>query len=446
MKTLAKKRFVSLAVLLVLAMSTFAQAYLKDPKFGPDEAARRECATNLSLYGDNYNQRNFKAAKPYWQKVLQICPAARQNAYIHGVRMMKTWIEEERNPNRKNQLIDSLMMIYDLRIEHFDRRGILLGSKGMDLYTYDADRYEEAYALLKESIDIEKDASESPVIFTFMLVTKTMYDNNKVSAETVIETYAQLADYIDAQINARPDDTRLVQIKENVDAIFTSANVADCDNLAQLFGQKIKNNPTDLDLIKKTHTLLTGNRCQSTDFYRETTIRLFELEPTAPMAYELARTFVGLKNFAKVDEYYKRAIDLEQESVRKSGYLVEYASLIFNEFKNPQQARSIALQALAVNPNMGHAFMLIGNIYASEKNCFTDEFQKKTVFWAAVDKFIRAKQVDPNLASECDKLIELYTQYFPAQNDIFFQDLQQGQRYNVGCWINENTTVRSRPQ
>jgi tetratricopeptide (TPR) repeat protein len=446
MKTLAKKRFVSLAVLMVLAMSTFAQAYLKDPKFGPDEAARKECATNLSLYGDNYNQRNFSAAKPYWQKVLQICPAARQNVYIHGVRMMKTWIEEERNPNRKAQLIDSLMMLYDLRIEHFDRRGILLGSKGMDLISYDGDRFEEAYKLLKESIEIEKDASESPVIFTYMVVTKTMYDNKKITAEAVIETYALLADYLDSQISARPDDTRLAQIKENVDEIFTSAGVADCDNLTQLFGPRINSNPTDLDLIKKTHTLLTRNRCQSTDFYRETTIKLFELEPTASIAYELARTFVALKNFSKVDEYYKRAIELEQESVRKSGYMVEYAGIIFNEFKNPQQARAIALQALAVNPNMGHALLLIGNIYASEKNCFTDEFQKKTVFWAAVDKFIRAKQVDPSLTGDCDKLIDLYVQYFPAQNDIFFQDLQTGQRYNVGCWINENTTVRARPQ
>jgi tetratricopeptide (TPR) repeat protein len=444
MKTLTKKRFVSLAAILVFVVSTFAQPYLKDPKFGANEEARRECATNLSLYQEQYKQRNFNSAKPYWQKTLQICPAVSQNAYIHGVRMIKTWIEEERNPNRKAQLIDSLMMVYDMRIQHFDRRGFILGNKGMDLISLDPDRYEEAYAMLKESIETERDASDSPVLFTYMFVTKTMFDNKKVEAETVIESYVLLTDYIDAQIAARPDDGRLVQIKENLDAIFTSAQVADCNNLTQIFETRINNNPTDLDLIKKTHTLLTANRCQSSDFYRETSEKLFQLTPTAPLAYELARIFVGLRNFSKVEEYYKKAIELEEEIVRKSGYLVEYAGIMFNEFKNPQQARSLALQALNVNPNMGHAFILIGNIYASEKNCFADEFQKKTVFWAAVDKFNRAKQVDPNLTEDCDKLIDLYIQYFPAQNDIFFQDLQPGQRYTVGCWINETTTVRAR--
>lgn len=445
MKTILKQGLLLAAALLVINAESIAQAYLKDPKYGADEEARKECAINLSLYREHYNQKNYDLAKPSWLKVLTICPAASQNAYIHGVRMMKTWIEAEQNLSRKTELIDSLMLLYDMRMEHFNRHGVLLGQKGMDLISLDSERYEEAYKMLKQSIEEEKDGSDSPVMYTFMAVTKTMFDNGKIPAEAVIENYSMLADYIDMQIKTNPDDGRLPAIKENVDAIFSSAGVADCNNLTVIFEPRIDSNPNDVELVKKTHSLLSANRCEGTDFYRKVTVKLHENEPTALLAYELAKIFQNMKDFTKAEMYFKNAIELEEDAIRKSVFLVEYGNIVYNEFNNSQKARSLALEALSLNPQMGHAYILIGNIYAGEKNCFSDEFQKKTVYWAAVDKFIKAKQVDPTLAGDCDRLIDVYTQYFPAQNDIFFQDLQPKQQYTVGCWINETTTVRARP-
>jgi tetratricopeptide (TPR) repeat protein len=432
-------------LLLIFNVNAIAQAYLNDPKFGADEETRKECVVALSLYGEDYKQQNYDKAKPNWLKVLEICPGARQNTYVHGVRMIKTWYAEATSPSRKNELLDSLMMIYDMRIEYFDSRGTLLGQKGMDLASMDSDRYEEAYGYLKESIELEGDGSASSVLYTYMVLTKTMYDNNKLSAEDVIETYALIADYLDLQQVSNPDDGRLLQVKENVDAIFSTANVADCESLQKIFEPRVDNNSNDIDLVKKVHNLLSANRCEQTDFYVKTAKALYALEPTSNRAYELARVYVAKRDYQNSEQYYKQAIELEENKEQKSRFLVEYAGVVFNEFGKPQQARSLALEAIENNPNIGHAYILIGNIYANEKNCFSDDFQKKTVYWAAVDKFIKAKQVDPSVASDCDRLIEVYSQYFPAQSDIFFHDLNPNQRYTVGCWINESTTVRARP-
>lgn len=444
MKTILLRSLLPVAF-LALTLSSFGQAYLSDPKFGANEEERKECATNLSLYQEFYNQKNYNQAKSHWIQVLKLCPASRQNTYVHGVRMVKTWIEEERNPNRKKILLDSLMLLYDMRIEHFGNRGTLLGQKGIDLIQLDPDRFEEAYSYLKESVELEKVNSTSVVLFTYMNITKTMYDNKKLGAEAVIETYALLADYLDAQIQAKPDDQRTQQVKESIDAIFSSAGVADCDNLNALFGPRISANPSDMELVKKTFSLLSANRCESTEFYRNLNEMLFNDNPTSTRAYELAKIYVNMRDFKKAESFYNEAIKLEADSIRKSVYLFEYANIMNNEFRNPQQARVLALQAISENPNLGHAYMLIGNLYASEKNCGADDFEKKAVYWAAVDKFIRAKQVDPSLASDCDKLIDLYVQYFPAQQDIFFQDYTPGDRFTIKCWINETTTIRARP-
>jgi tetratricopeptide (TPR) repeat protein len=445
MKKMVNKGIVVLVVLASFTLSSMAQAYLQNPKYGPDEESRKHCAMNLSLYRESYNQKNYNDARKPWQAVLKNCPAASQNAYIHGARMLKEWIEIEKNPKRKTELLDSLMMLYDMRIENFpEGKGSLLGQKGMDLYTIDPLRFEEAYTFMNESIEIEKETTGSSSIYTFMVITKDMYDNKKINADKVIETYSMLADYLDIQIAAKPDDERTVQVKETVDAIFSSAGVANCENLVAIFGPRIDANPKDVGLVKKTFNLLNANKCNTIPLYRITGELVFGNEPTPSLAYELSRIYNGLGEFRKSERFYQEAIKLESDSVKKSVYLVEYAGIVAREFNNPQLSRTLALQAVSANPGIGHAYIQIGLLYASEKAC-GDDFARQTVYWAAVDKFVKAKQVDPNLAGECDRLIDFYTQYFPAGNEIFFQDLKPGDSFTVGCWINERTTVRAKP-
>lgn len=445
MKRIFTLNLLALSILLLFSVKGMAQAYLNDSKYGVDEEARQQCIVALSLYGEDYKQKNYEKAKPNWLKVLNVCPAARLNTYIHGTRMMRTWIENEAAPSRKAELIDSLMLIYDLRIEHFDSKGTVLGQKGIDLASLDADRYEEAYNILKESVELESDASSEVVLYTYMALTKTMYDNGKLTGESVIETYAMLADFLDSQLESKPDDSRLLQVKENIDAIFSNAGVADCESLEKIFEPRIKED-APIELVKMVSTLLSANKCETTEFYKKTAKVLYGIEPSSSRAYELARIYLNEKNYAKAEVLYKEAIEQQTDSIVESKFLVEYANMVFNDMGKPQQARSLAQKALSINPKIGHAYILIGQIYAAEKDCFTDDFQKKTIYWVAVDQFAKAKQVDPSVADDCTRLIDTYVQYFPAKSDIFFQDLTINQRYTVGGWINETTTIRARPE
>ena len=445
MKNQALFRITAIALLVFISSNAISQNYLLNPKYGPDEESRKQCAANLSLYREYFNQKNYSEAKKPWQAVLKNCPAASQNAYIHGCRMLKEWIDAEKNPARKTEILDSLLMLYDLRIENFGSRGSLLGQKGTDLFTIDPQRYEEAYGYLTESIALEKENSNSSALYTYMVVTKEMYDNKKIEADKVIETYSSLADYLDFQIKNKADDDKLPQVKENVDALFSAAGVANCDNLLAIFGPRVEANPADFELAKKTYALLSANKCSSLPLYRKVGETFFANEPSASLAYDMAKIFSTVGEFRKSEKYYQESIKLEKDSIKKSVYLVEYSGIMSREFNNPEQARVLALQSIDINPGMGYAYIQIGHLYAAEKNCGGDDFAKKTVYWVAVDKFAKAKQVDPNLAADCDKYIDLYTQYFPAGNDIFFQDLKPGDTYTVGCWINERTTVRAKP-
>jgi tetratricopeptide (TPR) repeat protein len=108
-------------------------------------------------------------------------------------------------------------------------------------------------------------------------------------------------------------------------------------------------------------------------------------------------------------------------------------------------ARKYALEAAGLSPHWGSPYILIGNLYASSSYiCKEDELQQKSVFWIAVDQFIKAKTIDTSLTVEANELISRYTQYFPDAEDAFFWGISEGQEYTVGCWINEKTRVRIR--
>jgi hypothetical protein len=112
---------------------------------------------------------------------------------------------------------------------------------------------------------------------------------------------------------------------------------------------------------------------------------------------------------------------------------------------NFQAARTLAIRAADAKPNWGAPYILIGKAYASSANAVgTNEFEKNAVYWVAVDKFMKAKSVDPAIAEEANEQIRLYSAHFPPKTELFMQGFQLGDTYTVGGWINERTTVREK--
>ena len=86
----------------------------------------------------------------------------------------------------------------------------------------------------------------------------------------------------------------------------------------------------------------------------------------------------------------------------------------------------------------------MGEIYTQASRAFNgDAFEKSTVFWVAVDYYERAMRI-PSCKSDAESKIKFLNSYFPNVEEIFFRELSVGQRYTVGGWINETTSVRAR--
>jgi len=434
-------------VLILVTMTVWGQKGVEDgSKYGHGEDSLR-CLKNLSLYREYVKYNNFKDGIIYWRMAFSECPASSQNMYIDGVKMFNQLIVQEKDPVKQDALIDTLMLIYDQRIRYFDQKGSILGRKAIDLLRYrndDINRVEEGYGYLAESIKLLKNKSSMPVVATFMTATYTLYQQGRLSDMTVIDNYAIASEIIDITLANNPDDEDAIKVKDHVDLNFIASGAATCQSLIKFFNPQFEKNKDNVNYLKKVVTFLGTLDCEQDILYERAAEALYKLEPSVQSAFSLAKLFVTKDQFVKASGYYLEAIKKETDPDKKADYYYQLGVITNSKLNDPQTAKNYALEALNHRPNWGEPYILIGDAYVLGKNCFDDDFEKATIYWAAVDKFVKAKTVDTTVTEKANERIETYSMYFPDAETTFFYSLKNGDPYTVGCWINEKTTVRSR--
>ena len=434
-------------ILFFINMSIPAQTGTKDgSKYGHGEDSVR-CLINLTLCRDQVKVGNYGAAFNYWKIAYNECPQSSQNLYIDGARIYGFFIGVEKDPEKKEALIDTLMMIYDRRMKYFDQKGNILGRKAVDLLKYRATNIasvEEAYKYLKESISLMKNKSSMTVIDAFMASTIALFNSGRLSDMEAIENYSASTDIIDFTLAENPADSIARTVREKIHRNFNASSAPSCQSLIKYFKPKYQAEKNNVTFLRKLVSYLADAGCYEDPMYIQASEALYKQEPSALAAFSLARLAVIKENYSKAVTYYKEAIEKEQDKSNKAEYYYQLGWVTFEKFNDAQTARKYALQAINLKHGWGEPFLLIGDMYAKAVDCFADEFKKNTVYWVAVDKYNQAKEVDPSVSEKADDRIKVYSAYFPDAETLFFNGLKVGDQYKIGCWINEKTTVKAR--
>ncbi len=447
MKTIAKGILTTLFLTLTIGF-VYGQKGVEDgSKYGHGEDSIR-CIKNLSLYREYVKQKNYELALSSWEIVYTECPKASKYIYIDGIKMIESAIRKEEDAAQKEILLDSMIKIYDKRIKYYGQKGFVLGNKAIDFIQYSektVENMQKGYDCLKESIQLQKYKSGAAQLLTFMQASNSLFQANAIEGGQVVEDYAtisEIADYIIA--NKKKGWQNVEKAKPSVDQIFENSGAAQCENLIPLYAKKFEETPEDTVFLEKSTDMLRATKCTESELFFDMAAKLNSLAPTAKLAYELAKLTNKSDKLEDATRYYKQAIELEIEDVQKAKYYLELGD-VTRRLGNYSQARTYALNSIELDATSGYPYLLIGNIYAAaSKSCGEEEYQQKAVYWAAVDKFIQAKAVDPELTDDANKFIEAYKPHFPDNETIFFYGYKEGGSYTVGCWINEKTTVRAR--
>jgi tetratricopeptide (TPR) repeat protein len=445
MKIKARLSILFLLGALVFTTSVYPQKGVDDgSQYGHGEDSIR-CLRNMSLYREYVRQRLYKDALPFWRVTYRECPRASLNIYIDGVKIYRYFIEREKNSDIQSALIDTLMMIYDQRIVYYKDVCNVRGRQGVDLLRYrrteDIDYIVQGYNYLKESMDLCKNKTSEAVLATLLSASITLCQSDKLSGQEVFEDFLKGMDILSYKVNKEPDDTTLAMLKETLINNFTSNPVCDCNMLISVLGERMKNDPHDVDNLKITTTVLKQSGCTDTELFFKASKHLYDSLPSAESAENIAVLAFIKDKYNEAIKYYKQAVKLESDSLRKANYYLGLAKCNY-KLRNFQNAKSLASKAIGLRKGWGEPYMLIGQIYAESKDEYSGECIPKAVYWAAVDKFIEAKRIDPEVEKEANNLITTYSVYFPSKEDAFFCGVHEGDTYRIGSWINEATIAR----
>ena len=443
-KVIMKNAIFSLMAVLLLAFSANAQ---DDSKYGATPEDQQKCKECISLYREYRDQKMDKDALPFWRCAFRTCPQSAKTIYIDGAKfygdILDKIYEDSTKLDTRNAYIDTLMMVYDKRIEYFNEEGKVLAYKANDLFKYDESRAEEANAMLKRSMELEGMNSDAIAASKYYQTLYEMYKEDKATKSDLLVEYMpvlEILDYNIARLEDEGDRSRYEKAKNNLDAFFIK--IAECEDIYRILGERLAESPNDIELNKKALAVMNKRDCTDNDLFLQVAERVYQDKPTAPAAYSIGIQKLKAKDYTQALKYFEEAAELCGDCIELPQYYLRagQTAVILGQ---TSKGRTMANKILQINPKSGDAYILMGDaIAAAAKSCDDGKLGTYGAYWLATDYYTKARSVDSSVADKANQKISAYKKQFPVKTDIFFNNLAVGDSYTVACF-GETTTVRS---
>ncbi len=437
---------------------------------------------NYQALKDAVKAKQYDKAYPHWVVLMQDYPVITRNIYLWGLRIVNHKIAKAKTPEEKQKYIDTLFVTYEQFLRYIPKlykakdtavkKSYFIGRYAADLYKYTIkDKKElkddtsknyirQIYALASKSIELGQDKAPYFIFPIAMNMTFLLYQMKELDENKAIENYLLYSDLLQKQYQYYQDlanketdakkkekyQKKANKVKSNmdlVDKIFSSSDISTCENLCKAFGQQYDQKKNDPKFLKNLLSMLAAKNCTDSTLFTTAAVDLYNIEPSADAAARLGMLFASKEDFDNAKKYYLEAVKFDTIDTVKANYYFALAK-IERKLGHFSTARDYALKAVQLKPNFGQPYILIALMYAeSASSCGKDKFERQAVYWAVVDKLVKAKSVDPSVTAQADELIKKYASSYPDKSDGFMHGAYEGQKYTIsGCWINETTTVR----
>lgn len=416
-----------------------------NPDFGPDSVSRLQVAYNLSNMAEYMKIDLPLYALAPWKYVFETAPKAKENIYIVGAKIYQYLLEKNDDPANFQGLYDTLMLIYDQRIQYFGNEGFVLGRKAVDIIEYNEADYPQAYRAFLKSAELSGIEASLNVITGLLQTSSVMLNNNLIETGDFLSNYFLCKDIITGKKESGKSIPSVLRAEKSLGKILDDIKINDCVQLEAFFRERISKDESNVELMRITTDLLTASGCENSAFFAEVNESLLNQNPDPDLAYKVAKFNLNNENFEAASKYLLLAIGLEKNNEKRAQYQYQLSIIYMAKLNNPKDARYYALQSIESKSDWGDPYFIVAAASVEGvKTCNTDEFSKQAINWLAVDYCIKAKSVDPSVTQKANDLIENYKSGFPNHEETFFRSLQEGDSYTFNCWFNESTRVKTR--
>ncbi|MGB4971838.1 MAG: hypothetical protein WBO32_04215, partial [Cyclobacteriaceae bacterium] len=132
-------------MIMLVALNFDSIAQCREFKWPEDKSMAEE---KVALYGDAMKQGQYQAAAKPFTWMLKNAPDWHVKLYIDGADIYDNLAEKEKDPTRKQQLVDSMLMMYDMRIKNCGDEVNVLNRKAFYAYKYNVMNKDKSVELL----------------------------------------------------------------------------------------------------------------------------------------------------------------------------------------------------------------------------------------------------------------------------------------------------------
>ena len=433
-----------------MSFSAMAQVNYDDARYavwGENAEQRKSNMLANQFLKESVDNKDYKAAAGYLKQLLDQAPKGAQGIYTNGIKLYKTLINTAKTEEQRNVYIDSLLYVYDVRLQAFANhsrygKDYILDRKAREYLTYKPEDREGVRKIFTEAIAATEEktgkANQELVAIYFSNLCED-YKNNLVDATIVISEYDRFSPLFEGA------EGEAAELKNQFDTAFGASGAASCENLESLFSKKLAEKPEDVALLGQAVSLMSRAQCNS-DFFFNTAEKFYSLKPSSETALFLAQGFQGRSEFDKAMKYLEEALAVEKEPAEREKLYVRIGLISF-QTKKYDAAVAAAKEIKNINPENGYAYFILGQCYATSANC--SEIKCQACYWAAYDTMSQAVSLlagEPGIQESAQKMMQSFRSAFPTKEECFFAELQAGARYTVthGFANGVSTTVRYR--
>ena len=442
-------KLILVAAFAMMGFSAFAQVNYDDPRYaiwGENAEQRKNNMLANQFLKESVDNKEYKAAAGYLKQLLDQAPKGAQGIYTNGIKLYKTLISTAKTDEQRNMYIDSLMIVYDVRLQAFANhsrygKAYILDRKAREYLTYKPEDREGVRKIFTEAIAATEEkngkADQELVAIYFSNLCED-YKNNLVDATAVISEYDRFSPLFEGA------EGEAAELKNQFDTAFGASGAASCENLESLFSKKLAEKPEDVALLGQAVSLMSRAQCNS-DFFFNTAEKFYSLKPSSETALFLAQGFQGRSEFDKAMKYLNEALAAETDNAERAK-LYTRIGLISIQIGDHSVAMNAAKEIKALEPENGYAPYLMAQCYAATAS---GDFTAQAGYWAAYDTMNQAIELlgaEPAIQEAAKKMASAYRGSFPTKEECFFNEVSAGARYTVtkGYASGVSTTVRYR--
>lgn len=404
-----------------------------------DPAAEAKARELNAAYVDYMKSEQFVEATKGLNWLLVNAPNLNESIYINGVTVYDGASKATTDEAQKRIYQDSVMTVFDLRKEQYNKENVWIENKAYFAYQYflnDRNRVGDIVSVFDRAVEVNGKLNTPGLTAAFFnAVYRHNAYNKAFTKEELLARYESLNKMLD---EAEANGTDVSQPRGTLEQLVVVMELIDCDFIENTLGPKLIANPSDMALAQQVFKYSFQYKCLNNNSFMVALEIIDNDNPTFATSQVRAMKLMQSRDYDKAVPVLEKALGLSETNEQKAEILFDLAKAKAQQ-GNKSAARTYALEAARADESKAKdsynlvAQLIMGSFNDCRRNVSRAEDQ--ALFIAAYNYYQRAGNSEGMRDARAR---------FPSKEELFTEGKQAGQTVTVGCWVGETVTLATR--